>query len=167
METVELHEPDPRWPGRFEVERTRIVAALGDLAVHVEHVGSTSVPGLAAKPVIDIVLVVADTTDEAAYLPKLLSAGYRFRIREPDWYQHRLLKGTDPPVNLHILSAGCPEIGRMIAFRDRLRADATDREQYEGMKRTLATRGWSRVQNYADAKSEVVADIMSRAQPPT
>jgi GrpB-like predicted nucleotidyltransferase (UPF0157 family) len=164
MKAIELHEPDPRWPAQFEVERARITAALADTAIRIEHVGSTSVPGLAAKPVIDIDLVVPDTTDEGAYLPQLLAAGYTFRIREPDWYEHRLLKGTDPAVNLHVFPVGCPEIERMIAFRDRLRADAADRELYERTKRALATRRWPRIQDYADAKSDVVADIMSRAQ---
>ena len=89
--------------------------------LRLEHVGSTSIPGLAAKPIIDIVLVVADSADEAAYVPALEAAGYVLRIREPGWFEHRVLNGPDTKVNLHVFSDGCPEIGRMLAFRDRLR----------------------------------------------
>ena len=109
--------------------------------LQLDHVGSTSVPGLAAKPLIDINLVVADTTDEGAYVPKLEASGYVLRVREPDWYEHRMLRGHDPPVNLHVFPPGCEEVERMLVFRDRLRSNAEDRELYERTKRELAAQG--------------------------
>jgi GrpB-like predicted nucleotidyltransferase (UPF0157 family) len=156
---------DERWPGLFAREAERIRAALGDRALLVEHIGSTSVPGLPAKPIIDVDLVVADTADEPAYLPALEAAGYELVIREPDWYEHRCLKGPDTNVNLHVYPAGCPEVERNLAFRDRLRADAADRDLYARTKRELATRPWTYVQQYADAKTEVITEILRRAGP--
>ncbi len=160
---VHLAEYDPAWPELYEREARRIRTALEDRVVQLEHVGSTSVPGLAAKPIIDILLVVADSADEASYVPDMEAAGYVLRIREPDWFQHRLFKGPDTNVNLHVLSAGCEEIDRMVAFRDRLRSDPTDRSLYARTKRELAAREWRYVQNYADAKTRVVEAILARA----
>lgn len=161
--TISLAEYDPEWPRLFEREAARIRAALGGKALRVEHVGSTSVPGLAAKPVVDIDLVVADSADEAAYVPELEAAGYVLHIREPDWFEHRVFKGPDTNVNLHTFSAGCEEVDRMAAFRDHLRSNDADRELYLEKKRELAGREWKYVQNYADAKSAVVQEINARA----
>jgi GrpB-like predicted nucleotidyltransferase (UPF0157 family) len=161
---IELVEYEEAWPTRFEREAKRIRAALGVRALEVEHAGSTSVPGLAAKPIIDIVLAVPDSSDEDAYVPALEAAGYTLRIREPDWYEHRVLKKADPSVNLHVFSAGCVEIDRMLAFRDHLRTNEVDRELYERTKRELAAREWAYMQDYADAKTEVVEEIIARAR---
>ena len=161
--TIELVDYDDEWPRLFEREAERIHAALGAKALRLEHVGSTSVPGLAAKPIIDIDLEVADSSDEDAYVPELEGAGYVLRIREPDWFEHRLFKGPDTNVNLHTFSEGCEEVDRMLAFRDWLRAHKDDRELYLSTKRELATREWKFVQNYADAKSAVVQEILARA----
>jgi GrpB-like predicted nucleotidyltransferase (UPF0157 family) len=161
---VELVEYDPEWPELYRREDAKIRAVLGERALSVEHVGSTSVPGLQAKPIIDVNLEVADTTDEHAYVPALEAAGYELRIREPDWFEHRLFKGVDPAVNLHVFPAGCPELERMLRFRDHLRADEGDRELYLRTKRELAAQTWEHVQHYADAKSEVVAGILRRAR---
>ncbi len=125
--------------------------------------GSTSVPGLAAKPIIDILLVVADSADEGAYVPALEAAGYRLCIREPLWFEHRLFKGPDTDVNLHVLTRSCPEIERIMRFRDWLRSHPEDRARYEATKRELAARTWRYVQNYADAKTALVEAIMARA----
>lgn len=163
---IELVDYDPAWPELFEREAEKIRAALGERVVGLEHAGSTSVPGLAAKPIIDIVLVVADSADEAAYIPALEAAGYVLRIREPDWFEHRLFKGPDTNVNVHTFSAGCPEIERMVAFRDWLRSNDEDRRRYEAAKRELAGRDWQYVQHYADAKTEVVEEIIGRALAP-
>ena len=160
---IHLAEYDPEWPRLYEREAERIGAALGPKVLRIEHVGSTSVPGLAAKPLIDIALVVADTTDEDAYVPPLEAAGYVLRIREPDWFEHRLFKGPDTNVNLHAFSEGCDEVDRMVRFRDWLRAHDEDRDLYLAAKRELAQRDWKYVQNYADAKSAVVRDILARA----
>ena len=122
------------------------------------------VPGLPAKPLIDINLVVADTTDEDAYVPPLEALGYELRVREPDWFQHRMLRGCDPPVNLHVFPPGCEEVPRMLAFRDHLRTNEADRELYARAKRELAAKEWKYVQNYADAKTAVVQEILSRTE---
>ena len=161
--TIDLAEYDPAWPALYGREADRIGAALGPKLLRIEPVGSTSVPGLAAKPLIDIVLVVADTRDEDSYVPPLEAAGYVLRIREPDWFEHRLFKGPDTNVNVHTFSAGCDEVDRLVAFRDWLRTHDEDRDLYLAAKRELAQREWKYVQNYADAKSAVVREIMARA----
>lgn len=160
---IRLDEYHPAWPSLFEREAARIRSALGDAALQIEHVGSTSVPGLAAKPRIDMLLVVADSSDESTYVPPMEAAGYVLRIREPEWYEHRLFKGPDTDINLHVFSAGCPEIERMVRFRDHLRRDEKDRALYEATKRELAARTWKYTQHYADAKTKVVEEIMARA----
>lgn len=160
---VVLAEYDPAWPAWYETLAGRVRQALGAGVRALHHAGSTSVPGLAAKPLIDMLLEVADSAHEAAYVPRLEAAGFVLRIREPDWFEHRLLKSAAPAANLHVYTAGEEEVRRMLAFRDHLRRDAADRTLYEATKRSLAARTWERTQDYADAKSEVVAQIMSRA----
>ncbi|HZO70978.1 MAG TPA: GrpB family protein [Ktedonobacteraceae bacterium] len=161
---IQLVEYDPEWPRLFEREAARIRAALGERVLLLEHVGSTSVPGLAAKPRIDIVLAVADSSDEAAYVTPLEDAGYVLHIREPDWFQHRLFKGPDTAVNLHVFTQGCSEIDRMLLFRDWIRSNEADRQLYERTKKELARQNWKYTQNYADAKTSVVREIIARAQ---
>lgn len=150
---IDLAEYDPEWPRLFSREADRIRTLLGERAIMVEHVGSTSIPGLPAKPKIDILLAVADSADEAAYVPDLESAGYLLHIREPDWHEHRLLKGPDTDINLHVFSTGSIEIERMLRFRDHLHTDEADRDLYLQTKRDLAARSWRYTQHYADAKS--------------
>jgi GrpB-like predicted nucleotidyltransferase (UPF0157 family) len=162
---VELVEYDPAWPSLFEHEATKIAAALDERTLQLEHVGSTSIPGLVAKPRIDIVLAVADSADEPSYVPALESASYMLRIREPKWFEHRLLRGSEPAVNLHVFSVGCPEIERLVAFRDWLRTNEADRDLYARHKQGLARRDWKYVQNYADAKTAIVEEILTRARP--
>jgi GrpB-like predicted nucleotidyltransferase (UPF0157 family) len=159
---IVLADYDPAWPRLFEREAARIRGALGDGVVTIDHVGSTSVPDLAAKPRIDILLVLPDSADEPAYVPVLERAGYVLRIREPDWYEHRVFKGPDTDVNVHVFSPGCPEIDRMIGFRDWLRAHDDDRRLYERTKQELAARPWAYTQDYADAKTAIVAEILTR-----
>ena len=169
-EPVELNGPitlvpyDPAWPVHFEQEARRIRDALGDRALRIEHIGSTSVPGLVAKPIIDILLVVADSADEPAYVPALEAAGYVLRIREPDWHQHRLFKGPTIDLNLHVFTIGSSEIERVLLFRDWLRANPAERDLYAQTKQELAGHHWTYVQNYADAKSAVVEAIIARAR---
>jgi GrpB-like predicted nucleotidyltransferase (UPF0157 family) len=161
---IELRDYDPSWPQLYAREAARIRSALGERVVRLEHAGSTSVPGLAAKPIIDVLLEVPDAAEEAAYLPAMEAAGYVVRLREPDWFQHRLLKGPDTDLNLHVFSAHCPETDRMLLFRDWLRGHAGDRELYVRTKRELAARPWTSVQQYADAKTAVIGAILARAQ---
>jgi GrpB-like predicted nucleotidyltransferase (UPF0157 family) len=160
---ISIMDYDADWPRRYRREEARLRATLGSRALRIEHVGSTSVPGLAAKPIIDMLLVVADSSDETAYAADMEAAGYVLRIREADWYEHRVFKGPDTNINLHVFSTGCPEVDRMLAFRDSLRVDDADRTAYEATKRSLAERDWKYVQNYADAKTEIVESIMPRA----
>ncbi|HWO51485.1 MAG TPA: GrpB family protein [Ornithinibacter sp.] len=159
---ITLVESDPSWPILFEREAVRVRQVLGPAVVRLEHAGSTSVPGLVAKPIIDIVLVVLDSADEPSYVPALTAAGYRLVIREPDWFEHRLFKGPDTDINMHVFSEGSAEIDRMLGFRDRLRADEGDRELYARTKRRLAGQQWRHVQHYAQAKSDVVGQILGR-----
>ncbi|KRC64519.1 hypothetical protein ASE12_06910 [Aeromicrobium sp. Root236] len=159
--TIELREYDPQWPATFEGLATGIRTALGPVATAVEHVGSTSVPGLPAKPIIDINLLVVDSADEQAYVPALEQLGYVLHLREPGWHEHRLLRLDDPRVNLHVFTAGSPEHDRMITFRDRLRTDPASFERYLATKQRLAGQHWEHVQDYADEKSTVVEQILS------
>ncbi len=125
---------DPGWPARYAREEARIRSALGLRALAVEHVGSTAVPGLAAKNRIDIDLIVADSADEDAYVPALAAVGYALRTREPDWYEHRCLWTEDHGVNLHIFGPDCDEHLRHLILRDWLRAHADDRDRYAACK---------------------------------
>lgn len=153
-----------QWPRLYAIEAEKIHAALGEWALLLEHAGSTSVPGLAAKPIIDIVLVVTDPANEADYVPALEAVGYTLRIREPDWYQHRMLKRASPDVNLHVFGPDCEEIQRMLMMRDWLRRDEADRALYARAKHELAQRDWTYMQEYADAKSGVIQAILERAR---
>jgi len=160
---VEVVPYDAAWPRLFAAEETKIRAALGAAALLIEHVGSTSVPGLAAKPVVDVQLAVRDSADEAAYRSALERAGYRLIIREPEWFEHRLFKGTAPETNLHVFSAGCPELDRCRLFRDWLRVTPQDVALYARTKQELAAQTWVHVQDYANAKQAVIAEIMAHA----
>ncbi len=154
---------DPTWPAQFDAEAAKIRAGLGEAALVLEHVGSTSIPGLAAKPIIDILLALADSGDEDAYVPALAVQGYRLHLREPDWEQHRVMKGEWPFVNLHVFTLGSGEIARMLAFRDRCRTHPEELALYAQTKQALAGQVWRHVQHYANAKGDVVEAIIARA----
>jgi len=160
---VTLVEYDPGWPDLFEREAKRIRSVLGSKALQIEHVGSTSVPGLCAKPIIDMILVVEDSANELSYVPALEAAGYKLKIREPDLLEHRMFKGPDTDINLHVFSSGTSEIDRMLRFRDWLRSNEADREKYAEVKRSLAKNTWRHIQHYADAKTPIIHEIMERA----
>jgi GrpB-like predicted nucleotidyltransferase (UPF0157 family) len=160
---IRLAQHDPEWSMQYVAEEQKIKAALGSAALVVEHVGSTSIPGIPAKPTIDILLAVRDSTDERAYVPALEAQGYRLHIREPDWHQHRLLKGDQTPVNLHVFTVGSSEISRMVLLRDRCRSHPEERALYERTKLELASRVWRHVQHYANAKGEIIEEIIARA----
>jgi GrpB-like predicted nucleotidyltransferase (UPF0157 family) len=153
----------PEWPSLYAALERQIRGALRSGALLIEHVGSTSVPGLPAKPIIDVVLAVENSANEGTYVPPLERLGYVLRIREPDWFEHRMLKSPAVDGNIHVYSRDCEEIGRMLAFRQRLRTDDDDRKLYERTKQDLASRTWKHVQDYADAKSAVVREILDRA----
>ena len=154
---------DPRWPEQFQKHAQILSRALGAAALVIEHIGSTSVPKLAAKPIIDIDVLVQDSSNEATYLPALVRAGYVLRVREPDWHEHRMFRTPELDVHIHIFSRGCVEFERHVAFRDHLRKCQEDRVLYESVKRKLAREDWSDMNAYARAKTDVVEQIIARA----
>jgi len=159
---VVIDDYDPTWADRFATARSALHEALGDLIVDVEHVGSTSVPGLPAKPVIDIDLSIADTADESRYLPRLEGLGYRLLLREPWWYGHRMLVDPAGDVHLHVWPQGAPEPVRHRLFRDWLRSHPEDRERYASAKRRLARDTADNPGDYSLAKNDVIDDIYTR-----
>ncbi|WEV63367.1 GrpB family protein [Bifidobacterium sp. ESL0732] len=155
---------DPSWPLLFDRLRATIVHALGFRALAIEHIGSTSVPGLAAKPVIDIDLTVADSGDEQTYAPALEKLGFHLIIREPWWYEHRMLRSDDPACNLHVWSVGSPEAMRHLIFRNWLRHNAKDRNLYISVKREAANHTHtSMVSDYNQRKQDTIRSIYARA----
>jgi GrpB-like predicted nucleotidyltransferase (UPF0157 family) len=163
---IAIVEPDPQWPDVFAELERRIRAALGDRVLSVSHVGSTSVPMLPAKPVIDIDLIVADSADEAAYIPRLEAAGFVLRVREPWWYEHRCLALDEPRCNLHVFSPESPEAARCAIFRDWLRANPAERDLYRDAKlraAEAATAAGEHVMQYNARKQAVIREIYDRA----
>jgi len=156
---IEIVDYRPAWAERFGGERARIDAALGSIARSIDHVGSTAVPGLGAKPIVDIMVTVDDPDDESSYLPQLEQAGYVLRVREP---QHRMLRTPELEVQVHIWTAGSDDERRHLIFRVRLRSSAEDRAEYERTKRELA--GQHRdVNHYANAKGALIGRIIENA----
>lgn len=162
-QTILLKPYDDRWPALFEREKNRISKILRDRALMIEHIGSTSVPGLTAKPIIDILLVVEDAGKEELYVNDLCEHGYILRIKEPDFENHHMFKGPDTDINLHVFSKNSKEIEKYLLFRDYLRHHDDARQLYEDTKKELAKKTWKYVQNYADAKTDVVQKILKAA----
>ena len=152
---------DPAWPVRFAELAARIGAALGDHALAVEHIGSTSVPQLAAKPIVDVLVVVADVEDESSYVRALEGAGLVLRVREA---RHRMFRTPERDVHVHVYSSGDQAIADYLDLRDWLRVDGPDRALYAGVKRDLAQRRWTDMNHYADAKTDVIQQVLGRAR---
>lgn len=152
---------DTHWPQEYAEHERRIRAALGPVAIEVEHIGSTSVPGLAAKPIIDIQVTVEDITAEEDYLDQLLGSGYELRVREP---AHRLVRTPVRDVQVHIHQVGEQAAADHLLFRDHLRSDPADRDLYERTKRALISQDWPDMNAYSDAKTQVIAEIKERAR---
>lgn len=148
------------WAETFRLHRERVAAALGSGALGIDHIGSTAVPGLAAKPIVDILLVVADSADEDSYLPALESAGYELRVREPAFEEHRMLRTPERDMHVHVLSAGSPEIQRYLRLRDALRAAPFLRARYQALKHAVAAQDWQDMNAYAQAKSGMIETII-------
>jgi GrpB-like predicted nucleotidyltransferase (UPF0157 family) len=159
--TLVVSDYDPAWSLRFAEVEARIGSALGDAALSVEHIGSTSVPGLAAKPIIDVLVVVADVDAEQSYVTALENAGFVLRVREAG---HRMFRTPDRDVHIHVYSSGDQAIRDYLDLRDWLRVDGSDRSLYEAVKRDLAQRPWSDMNHYAEAKSEVIQQVLRRAR---
>jgi GrpB-like predicted nucleotidyltransferase (UPF0157 family) len=160
-EAIEVVASDPGWPALYERLASEIRGALGPAALHIEHVGSTSVPGLPAKPVIDIDLTVADSRDEASYVAPLEALGYDLFIREPSWHEHRMLRLDEPRANLHVFSPDCPELVRHVLFRDWLRAHPDDRVLYADAK-DRSRQGIISTADYNLRKEPVIREIYDR-----
>ena len=158
---ITIVDYDEAWPGRFEVERTRIDQALANVPHRVVHVGSTAVRGLSAKPIVDLQLSVSEVEDEGSYLPALETAGYVLRVRERG---HRMLRTSAFDVQVHVCSIGSDWERRHVLFRDWLRESEADRNKYADVKEELAKGEWASMNHYADAKSGVIREITTRAE---
>jgi GrpB-like predicted nucleotidyltransferase (UPF0157 family) len=158
---ITIADYDPSWLARFEVERARVRDALCAGAIRTEHIGSTAVPGLAAKPIIDLLVTVENPDDENVWVPALVAVGYELRVREPG---HRMFRTSERDVHVHVWRDDDPEVSRYLRFRDRLRRSAEDRETYEQLKRELGRRDWPDMNRYADAKGSVIEEILARAE---
>jgi len=159
--TPVVSDYDPAWPVRFGELEARIRSALGDIALAVEHIGSTSVPQLAAKPIVDVLVVVADVDDEPSYVSALEEAGFVLRVREE---RHRMFRTPERDVHIHVYSSGDQAIADYLDLRDWLRVDESDRALYAGVKRDLAQRPWTDMNHYADAKTDVIKQVLGRAR---
>ncbi len=161
---IKIVDYQASWQDTFTTHAKIIADGLGDAALRIEHIGSTAVPELAAKPIVDMLLVVEDSADENSYLPNLEASGYVLRVREPDCHEHRMLRTPDLDVHIHVYSRRSPEIERYLTFRDRLRTNIHDRQFYEQTKRRLAAQSWRDMNAYADAKTEVIESIIAAAR---
>ncbi len=151
----------PTWASRFASERVRILEALGDVARRVEHVGSTAVPGLAAKPTVDILVAVDDPDNEDGYLDAMEGTGYELRVREAG---HRMLRTPERDVHVHVWKAGSDDERRHLLFRDWLRHAPDDRALYESVKRRFVGETFTDMNYYARAKGPVIQEITRRAE---
>jgi GrpB-like predicted nucleotidyltransferase (UPF0157 family) len=164
---ISVVEYDAAWPAAFDHLAEIVRAALGDGVLELHHVGSTSVAGLPAKPVIDIDLVVSDPADEASYVPALVAAGFVHAIREPWWHEHRLLKYADPLAHLHVFGPDCPEVVRHLMFQAWLREHPDDFDRYVAAKRAAAVAanaqpGGGTGMDYNRHKEAVLLEIYER-----
>lgn len=157
---VVIEDYDPVWADRYDTVAAALLGALGDLVLGLEHVGSTSVPGLAAKAIVDVDLTIADTEDESRYVPALERLGYVLVLREPWWHGHRMLVDAEEDVHLHVWPQGTPEVTRHRLLRDWLRTHPDDRELYASTKRRLAREAADG--DYTMAKSDVIDAIFER-----
>lgn len=160
---IKLEEHREEWEEIYKLEGERIKKALGPRDIEIHHVGSTSIKDLMSKDLVDILLLVKDSSREEDYLEALLGLGYSLKIREEDWFQHRMFKYPSPEINLHVFSKGCKEAKRMLIFRDWLRENKEDRKAYENLKKELASKEWDYMQDYADQKTSLVEEILKRA----
>ena len=162
--TIQIVASDPNWPARFDAQKRTIRTASGNAALEVEHIGSTAVPQLAAKDIIDVLLVVADSGDESAYLNPLVEAGYQLRVREPEFDEHRMFRTPDRDVHIHVYSRGSVEIERYLNFRNWLRQHPDDRQAYERLKIQLASRDWKDMNAYAATKGTFIEEVIVKAR---
>jgi GrpB-like predicted nucleotidyltransferase (UPF0157 family) len=161
---VQVVPYDPAWPERFEAWRDRLAGFLGPAAVRIEHVGSTSVPGLAAKPIVDIQVSVADMDDEDGYVPPCEAAGLQLRFRD---HEHRYFHPPPPrprDVHVHVCQQGNDWERVHLLFRDYLRTSAAGRDAYVAAKHEAARLWADQGAAYTEAKSGVILGILSQAE---
>ncbi|WP_166874505.1 GrpB family protein [Salinibacterium sp. ZJ450] len=158
---IVIVDHDSDWAEHYGILADRIAAALGPAALYIEHIGSTAVPGLPAKPIIDILLIVNDVENDGTYVPALEAAGFQLRVRESG---HRMLRTPGRDTHIHVLAPGAGEIDDYLDLRDWLRVSTEDRTLYASTKRQLADRQWSDANYYAEAKTEVVQQILAHAR---
>ena len=158
---VVIDNYDPVWPRRFLLERDRIRAAMGGAAIRIEHIGSTSVPGLAAKPIVDVLVTVADPEADELVAPTLEAAGYELRVREAG---HRMFRTSARDVQVHVWADDDGEVDRYLMFRDRLRTSPERRREYERLKRELAQRDWPDINHYANAKGPFIESVLAEEE---
>jgi GrpB-like predicted nucleotidyltransferase (UPF0157 family) len=164
--TIEVADPDPDWPQQYDDLAGQIREALGWRVLQLEHVGSTSVAGLPAKPIIDIDLTVADPGREQDYIPALEAIGFRLKVREPWWYGHRMLRAGQPLCNLHVFGFDSPELVKNRIFRDWLRGNPDDRDRYAAAKRRAASEASAageHAMQYNARKQQVIREIYRQA----
>lgn len=161
---IEIVPYSSAWPHQFQDHSTRIKDAIGEVALRIEHIGSTSVERLAAKPIIDILVVIADPSKEELYLQSLLNAGYELRVREPDYDNHRMFRTTERDVHIHIYPPSSEEVERYLIFRDFLRTNPEARDEYAALKQKLSESNWKDMNEYSAAKTSFIDEIITRAK---
>lgn len=164
-EEVSLVSYDPNWADQFEAEKCAIEAAVGDRVVAIHHIGSTAIPGLAAKPVIDIMLVVRQLADFADCIAPLQKLGYSF-IDYPQNVDRKFFRKGQPRTHhLHIVAEDNAELRDHLIFRNALRADAALRDQYAALKYDLAKRFKTDRAHYSDSKTQFVRRVIESTSP--
>ena len=152
---------DKNWPLRYKTEKKKIEKAIASQEHHIEHVGSTSIEGLPAKPIIDIQVSIQDPNDESSFVPALEEQGYILRVREEG---HRMMRTSKLDVHIHICQIGSDWERRHLLFRDWLRHNETDRKAYGDLKEKLSKQSWETMNHYADAKGDLIQEITKRAE---
>jgi GrpB-like predicted nucleotidyltransferase (UPF0157 family) len=162
---VVIADYDPHWPEMYEEERARIIDAIGTWLVDIQHVGSTSVPGMAAKPVVDIMPGVRTLDDDREFIGPMEALGYNFLpVDEDDIPERRYFRRGDPRLfHVHIAEIGGEFWNKHLAFRDYLRAHPDTAAEYATLKRRLAAEYGSDRLGYTNAKSEFILGIEEKA----
>ena len=167
-QSIVIADYDPQWSQLYEIEAQRISNALGDLLIAIEHVGSTSVPGLAAKPRIDFMPGVASEEDLDRTIAPMTALGFQYISKYEDEMPYRRLFARDATpdliaVNIHTVAVGSEFWERHLLFRDYLRANPDIADQYARLKRVLAPK-FTVTNDYADAKTEFIRSVEERAR---
>jgi GrpB-like predicted nucleotidyltransferase (UPF0157 family) len=164
LDPIEIVAYDPKWPARFESWREKLAAALGPTARRIDHFGSTSIPGLPAKPVIDIQIRVDDMTREELYVPQIEGLGVQLRNRDDDHRFFRPFAGKPRDVHIHVCNLGSQWARKDLLFAAFLRQDAAARAEYlRGKKQAAAEWADDRIA-YTEAKNQVIHSIAPRAE---